>query len=127
MKILLTILNLFVALTAIVGGLMMVYDPSGNNLGLPLSLLEKTPFHSFLIPGIILATAIGGINLLAFIYRIGQQSAAIDWSLAGGISLICWILGQVWMLGWNWMAFAYLFIGISILLISWQIKGKWMA
>lgn len=105
----------------------MVYDPSGNRLDLPISLLDKTPFHSYLIPGIILATVIGGINFLGALYRIGRQSSANDWSLAGGISLICWILVEVWTIGWNWLAFAYLFIGISILLMSWQIKGKWMA
>jgi len=47
------------ALSAIGGGLVLIIAPNGKLMGMPLSLLEKSPFDSFLIPGIILFTVLG--------------------------------------------------------------------
>jgi hypothetical protein len=48
------ILQLFIGLSAVGGGLGLVLEPNGSNLGMPLEMLKYSPFSDFLIPGIVL-------------------------------------------------------------------------
>jgi hypothetical protein len=53
-------LLLFLGLSAMGGGYFLIISPSGKLLGgLPLSILEHSPFPNFLIPGIILFLILG--------------------------------------------------------------------
>jgi len=53
-------LLLFLGLSAMWGGFFLIISPSGKLLGgLPLSILEHSPFPDFLIPGIILFLMLG--------------------------------------------------------------------
>lgn len=49
----------FLGLGALGGGGALIISPSGAILGMPLSLLENSPFDSFFIPGFILFTVLG--------------------------------------------------------------------
>lgn len=57
-------LILFLGLGALLGGGALIIDPSGEMIQMPISLLEKSSFSSFLIPGIILSSIFGIIPLL---------------------------------------------------------------
>ena len=48
------VLQAFIGVGAVAGGLGLSLDPSGESHGIPLELLEETPFATFLIPGIVL-------------------------------------------------------------------------
>jgi hypothetical protein len=53
-------LLLFLGLSALGGGVLLIISPSGKLLGgLPLSILDHSPFNDFLIPGIILFLVLG--------------------------------------------------------------------
>jgi hypothetical protein len=53
-------LLLFLGLSAFGGGALLIISPSGKLLGgLPLSILDHSPFSDFLIPGIILFLVLG--------------------------------------------------------------------
>jgi hypothetical protein len=53
-------LLVFLGLSAIGGGGALIISPSGKLLGgLPLSILARSPFNDFLIPGIILFVVLG--------------------------------------------------------------------
>ena len=55
----------FLGISAIGGGGALIISPSGKLLGgLPLSILEKSPFNDFLIPGIILVAVLGVLPCL---------------------------------------------------------------
>jgi hypothetical protein len=50
----------FLGIGALGGGAFLILSPSGKMIGgLPLSILEHSPFPDFLIPGIILFTILG--------------------------------------------------------------------
>jgi hypothetical protein len=49
----------FLGLGAIGGGAVLIISPSGKLMGMPLALLDPSPFSNFLIPGIILFLALG--------------------------------------------------------------------
>jgi hypothetical protein len=48
------VLQLFIGLGAVGGGLVLILDPSGSKLGIPVELLKNTPFSTYLVPGIVL-------------------------------------------------------------------------
>ncbi len=124
MKTLLFILVAIISITATSSGLMMVSDPAGQALNLPISLLENTPFKDFRIPGILL-TIIGVINLFAVFYNMRRHTKRYNWALAGGILISGWIIIQMILIqSFHWLHFAYLLAGILIMLISVQLKEK---
>ncbi|HTS44719.1 MAG TPA: hypothetical protein VMH01_10005 [Puia sp.] len=126
MKVLLILLNTLVAITAIISGGMMMAQPAGSSLHLPATMLETTPFHNYFIPGLLLACITGGINLLAVVYNLMRHKNRYNWSMAGALVLIGWIIAQLLLTGqWNWVQVFFLGIGILIVLQVWQLKGKW--
>ena len=126
MKSLLFILVSFVAVTATLSGLIMISNTDGSTMNLPLSLLDGTPFKNFLIPGILLTTIVGGVNLLAVFYNIQRHVNRYNWAMAGGIMISGWIVVQMILIQTaHWLHFLYLVIGILIILLAYQLKGKW--
>ncbi len=57
------LLLLLLSFGAIYGGITLIIDPSGGLLGLPIYLIDNTPFVNFLIPGVILLVMIGLLPL----------------------------------------------------------------
>ena len=126
MKSLLFILVSFLAVTATLSGLIMISNPDGGVMNLPLSLLDGTPFKDFLIPGILLSTIVGGVNFLAVFYNIQRHVNRYNWAMAGGIMISGWIVVQMILIqAAHWLHFLYLGIGILIILLAYQLKGKW--
>jgi hypothetical protein len=126
MKTILFVLISFIAVTAVLSGLMMISNPRGEILNLPLGLLENTPFNNFRLPGILLTTIVGGVNLLAVFYNIQRHPGRYNWAMAGGIIISLWILIQLLLIqAAHWLHFIYLGIGLLIVLIAYQLKGKW--
>lgn len=126
MKTLLFLLVSFIAVTATLSGLMMINNPDGGIMNLQLSLLAGTPFKDFLVPGILLTTIVGGVNLLAIFYNMQRDPNRYNWAIAGGIMITGWIVAQIILIhAANWLHFLYLGIGILIILIAYQLRGKW--
>ncbi|MBA7716268.1 hypothetical protein ES703_125337 [subsurface metagenome] len=48
------VLQVFIGLGAVGGGLALVLEPTGSYLGIPLELLKSSPFSTYLVPGIVL-------------------------------------------------------------------------
>ncbi len=59
MRNILLLLLAFLGLGAFFGGGALIISPSGKLLGMPLSMLDNSPFNNFLLPGIILFTVLG--------------------------------------------------------------------
>ena len=126
MKSLLFLLISFIAVTSVLSGLLMISNPDGGILNLPLVLLNGTPFKNFLIPGILLTTIVGGVNLLAVFHNIQRHDNHYNWAIAGGIMISGWIIGQMIIIqAAHWMHFLFLGVGILIILLAYQLKGKW--
>jgi len=71
----LIILLLFLSAGAFYGGILMLLDTSGALLGLPLYLLNYSPFKTYLFPGLFLVIFLGLtplITALALIMRTGK-------------------------------------------------------
>ena len=63
-----------------------------NGLGMPLSMLDGSPFTSFLVPGLILLAVVGGTQILAAVLLIGRRRASLLGMAFAGFTMIVWIL-----------------------------------
>lgn len=126
---LLVFLHLLLGIGAIFGGGGLVIDPSGELMKMPLTLLEHSPFESYLIPGLILFIAIGVFPLLtalALVKKPQIESANAfnlfldkHWSWAYsiylGFVLIIWITIEAFFLKeMIHIHVGYIFLGLAI-------------
>lgn len=91
-------IQLIVGLGALFGGGMAIYDPYGVLYGMPVDVLKKGPFTSFLIPGLFLFAAIGLVHLLSFAAVKRRLRFHSYISCAAGCILIGWILIQCYII-----------------------------
>jgi hypothetical protein len=109
-------LELLLGVGALIGGAMLIAGPDGHLLGLRLSLLEKSPFTTFLVPGVVLFTALGLVPLGALVMTVLGVRAAPLATCAVGALAIGWITTEMIMLsGFGAIAWAvYLVLGCAI-------------
>ncbi|WP_063565374.1 hypothetical protein [Paenibacillus sp. O199] len=118
---------------AMVGGGALIIDPSGNLVHMPDSLLEHSPFGSFLIPGIILLLVLGVMPMIIAIlllrrthWEIGEklnlysnQYWGWTFSLYTGFALIIWIMVQVyWIQHISVIHLIYFAWGVGIQIVT---------
>jgi hypothetical protein len=107
------VLQFFVALGALVAGVMFLIEPSGRLLQAPPDMLKGSPFSNFIVPGIILL-AVNGIGqaYAAYLTLTRHRHAGI---LGGvfGLGLVIWIFVQVTLIGGGaWIQNLYFCFGI---------------
>lgn len=113
------ILQFFIALGAIVVGVLMIVNPAGDDTAVPMSLLDGSPFKGFLIPGIILLTVNGLGNLFAGILSFRRHKLSGWTGIFFGFALIIWIFVQVSMIGGgHWLQILYFILGIIELILG---------
>jgi hypothetical protein len=126
MRYILLALLFFIGLTALLSGLLLLLQPDGSWLGLPLSLLEPTPFRDYTWPGLGLAFGVGAVHLLAFYLEIRGHRFRHNWAMAAGLLLTSWILAQLLLIETlHWLHVVYGGFGLLCILLAWQLKGKW--
>lgn len=130
---LLIFLIFFLSVGALFGGFMLLSDPSGGALKMPLSALKNSPFPDFLIPGLILFVFMGLVPLMlvyALIARPGWKWAnclniyklrhwSWTYSLYTGVVLVIWIDIQILLLGYGALIqTVYALLGIIIVIVA---------
>lgn len=105
-------LQLLLGLGALYGGGLLALAPDGSLLGMPLGLLQHSPFDNFLVPGIILLTFLGFMPLgIAWGLITRQNFPAAEklnvfkdkhwswtYSLYAGFATIIWITIQLYFI-----------------------------
>jgi len=100
---LLIFLHILLGVGAVFGGLVLVIDPSGGLIKMPMTFLENSPFNNFLIPGIILLVILGIFPLITAYALISKW----DWKAANRLNLFS-------EMHWSW---AYsLYIGFALII-----------
>jgi len=88
------ILQAFVALGALPCGVLLMIDPSGAMLNMPLSMLKGSPFADFFWPGLVLFAVMG-------------------------LGLMIWIFMQVSLIGGgHWLQYLYFALGTAEVSLS---------
>lgn len=94
-------LILFQGLSGLFGGFALIADPTGAILNMPVTLLEGSPFNTFLIPGFILFMILGVFPVVVF-YGLWMKA---DWAWTGALfvstALITWIGVEILVVGYH--------------------------
>lgn len=88
-------LGLASALSALAGGLALALSRPGSAHLPALEVLEHTPFDSFLVPGLLLATVVGGTSLAGVILAWRRATLAVDATVLAGGALTVWIVAEM--------------------------------
>lgn len=116
-------LLLFNGLGAVYGGGMLLLDPSGATLGMPLSFLATSPFHDYFWPGLILFVFNGLSSLLICLAVLLKIRQAPVWVMLQGVILCGWLLIQVAMLhNFNGLHIIMGLTGIMLIGCGWGMK-----
>ncbi|WP_353484330.1 hypothetical protein [Haliscomenobacter sp.] len=124
----------FLGLGAIGGGGALIVSPSGKLLGgLPLSILARSPFENFLIPGMILFTVLGlfpSLLVLALLKKPNSRLAerfnffkdmhwAWSFSIYVAFALIIWIqVETIYVQSVSWLQTFYMLYAIPLIFVA---------
>lgn len=116
LRITLVVFDVFLALTAILGGIALL---AGFNSP-PLAYLAGSPFRSYTIPGLSLSVLVGGTALIAAILTVRRHPHAALLSMAAGAMIIIFEIVEVMVIGLppgagKAMQIFYLALGVFII------------
>ena len=108
---------IFLGVTALGGGIEMLLFYEGNEY-LPAELIERTPFDTFIVPGLVLGVVFGlgslfvawgvwrrsEIRLMRWIERLTDHHWAWAGAVLLGIGFTLWMVIEIQMLGPPWDA-----------------------
>jgi hypothetical protein len=123
----------FLSAGALYGGLLLIIDPSGGGLRMPLSALADSPFPDYLIPGLILFISMG-LFPLTLVYALVTKPAwkwagclniykdrhwSWTYSLYVSIMLVIWIDIEILFLGYGaFIQTFYALLGILMIIVT---------
>ena len=112
----------FLSLTAIWGANLLLQDPTGRPMDIPVSVLQHSPFHSFFIPGLILLVS-NGLLPLAFVVATAFGKLRFGrWIAFQGCVLFGWITIEVIMLREVvWLHYAYWALALLLVACGWAL------
>jgi hypothetical protein len=111
--VLLSLTFLIVSINGFIGGYLMLSDPNGAPMGMPVSDLARTPFQNYTIPGIFLIMLWGFGSMIALMalwfrpqiplfnrlmVRWTHEHWAWTFSVLMGIALLIWLTVQIFTL-----------------------------
>ncbi len=123
----------FLGLGAMGGGGALIISPSGKLLGMPLSMLEESPFNSFFVPGIILFSVLGFIPIWLIIALLKKPESKLaeninffndmhwawTYSIYIAFVLIFWIqIQMVFLSTVYWLHTFYMFLAVLIIFVA---------
>jgi hypothetical protein len=127
MRTLLVALIVFVGITSTLIGMLLIAYPVITAYDFSLDFLQPAFSKNFLLPGTMFLIT-GTLNLLALLSSMQHSKTQYNWSMAGGLSMIIWVIvHSVLLQSIPWLYSTYLICGFLISLLSWQLKGKWAA
>jgi hypothetical protein len=107
----------FLGLSGIVGAIPMLMHPGGEPWAMPQSLLQYSPFHSYLIPGIILLVANGVLSLWVLGLTVRKRPSYGWWITAKGCVLLGWLIVEVAMLRLiAWPHYSYGVVAMALII-----------
>lgn len=117
------ILQLFIGLGAIAGGLGLALDPSGASLGMPLAWLRTSPFSDYLVPGLFLLLVHGVGTGAGSFASFRRHRLAGEAAIVLGAVMMVWIVVQVWWIQQlHWLHPLYFGLGVLELALGLRLR-----
>lgn len=126
LAVVLGILQVFIGLSGLAGGVGLIVEPSGAFWGLPQQWLRGTPFSNYLVPGVVLLLVVGLGSLLGAATTFFRYPYAPEMAIVLGGLLIVWIIAQVMWIGpANWLQPFYFILGLAELALGLLLRHTW--
>jgi hypothetical protein len=117
----LSALAIFGALSAFAGAVLAMFAHGG---GVPLDYLVGSPFTSYLIPGLILGTIVGGTQLAAGVALLARSDSALLLAAIAGFGMLIWIFVELAVMKqYSWLQTAYFAYGSLELILVLALLG----
>lgn len=114
----------FNGVSALYGGSILILDPSGEKLQLPVSLLSHSLFKNYLIPGVLLLLLNGFFSLTAIYLSIGKHRWYPQFIIYQGIVLAIWLTVQVNLLQIvNLLHYIMATVALLLIICGWLLGG----
>ncbi len=112
-RITLIVVNLFAAVSAIVGAIGLL----AGFMNIPLTELTGTPFADFTVPALLLGIVVGGSALVAAVVAlVGPRRLEALASAAAGCIMVGWMAVEIAMVGLDvWVQAAYFVVGLVMI------------
>ena len=126
------VLEIFLGVGAVGGGLALMAGPNGEILPIPVSALSGSPFANYFVPGAVLFTILGIGPLGAAVLAWRRHAVAPLLTFVVGGALLIWLIVEILFVGYSndpplqaW----YLGLGIVISLVGvgWMRHVGWPA
>ena len=115
--------ELFTGVTGVTGGLLLVARPDGSFLMAELSALSGTPFTDWRLPGVFLATLVGGVALLAAFCLVWRAPRAPELSLVYGLGLLAFeVVEWIWI-GFQPLQAVFALVALAIAILAWRLRS----
>jgi hypothetical protein len=108
----------FVGFGAVYGGIQMLVDPY-EPMGMTRSLISRTPFETFTVPGVLLLVLVGMTPLVLAVATLRRATPHPLWAVAFGLGLVAWIVTQ-WVLvdAPLWLQPVIFAVGLAIVAVA---------
>ena len=107
-------IHAFNALSAICGGLALMY----GTINQP-EWVEYTAFTSLYYPGVLLFVVVGGSALIAALSYYKQTNTANLVSLVAGVAMVFWIVGEIVSIrGFHILQLIYVVTGLAVITLT---------
>lgn len=107
-------LEALIGLSALPSGIFLMIFPDGGKLKMPLSMLDRSPFSSFFLPGLILFSVIGLGHAAAAAMTFRRRLYYPQAGAVMGLGLMIWIFVQVSLIGGgHWLQYLCFFLGTA--------------
>jgi len=117
----------FVAVTALAGGLALIFGSLNPDWGAvivpPREYLAGSPFSSYLVPGMSLIVLVAGVHAAAFVTTISKSRWGMPLGAAGGFACLIWIFIQMIYIPFSVLQALYFVVGLIELGLTMLLLG----
>jgi hypothetical protein len=111
-------LELGTAATAVVGGVFLAARPDGSLLHADVVALAGSPFTDWRLPGLLLATLVGGGFTAAGVREWRRGRHARELSLVAGLGLVCFELAELAWIGFQPLEAVFALVGVAVCVLA---------
>lgn len=114
---------IFLGIGSVVGGVLLILDPSGRMLYMPVSLLQYSPFRSFLVQGILLLVTNGLLSFAVLALTVRHRAGYGWWVVLQGCVLFGWISVEVILLRFvAWPHYVYRETALVLMVVGFVLR-----